>query len=240
MSNLIIDEGNTLCKAAIADNGVIVSQTAGADVDAALSQLLTSHHNINNIISISTRREKVELPDDLKAIPHTRLDATTKLPIKIDYSTPQTLGRDRVAAAVGAQVLFPASNVLIIDVGTAITIDFLDKTGIYHGGVISPGPEMRAKALNTFTGRLPLVEVPDKAEMAGKDTTTAIQYGIFNGIVYEIDGYINRYRKEIQDIKAIITGGFGKLFKHSDALYEPHLVLIGMNRILENLSCSLS
>jgi len=233
MSNLIIDEGNTLCKAAIADNGVIVSQTAGADVDAALSQLLTSHYNINNIICISTRREKVELPDDLKTIPHTHLDAATKLPIKINYSTPQTLGRDRVAAAVGAQVLFPASNVLIIDVGTAITIDFLDRNGVYQGGAISPGPEMRAKALNTFTGKLPLVDVPDKSELAGKSTVEALQFGILNGIRFEIDGYISAYRAEMQDVKILITGGAAGIVCRADAVCEPNLVIIGMNRILE-------
>lgn len=233
MSNLIIDEGNTLCKAAIADNGVIVSQTAGADVDAALSQLLTSHYNINNIISISTRREKVELPDDLKTIPHTHLDASTKLPIKINYSTPQTLGRDRIAAAVGAQVLFPASNVLIIDVGTAITIDFLDRNGVYQGGAISPGPEMRAKALNTFTGKLPLVAVPDKSELAGKSTVEALQFGILNGIRFEIDGYISAYRAEMQDVKILITGGAAGIVCRADAVCEPNLVIIGINRILE-------
>ena len=233
MSNLIIDEGNTLCKVAVADGGAIIAQTASPEADAALILQLAERHNINNIISISTRRDKVELPDELKGIPYTCLDATTKLPIKINYSTPQTLGRDRIAAAVGAQVLFPASNVLIIDIGTAITIDFLDKNGVYQGGAISPGPEMRAKALNTFTSKLPLVEVPDKSELAGKSTIDALQFGILNGVWFEIDGYINAYRAETQDVKILITGGAAGIVCRADAVCEPNLVIIGMNRILE-------
>lgn len=233
MSNLIIDEGNTLCKVAVADGGAIIAQTASPEADAALMLQLAERHNINNIISISTRRDKVELPDGLKGIPHICLDATTKLPIKINYLTPQTLGCDRIAAAVGAQVLFPASNVLIIDIGTAITIDFLDKNGVYQGGAISPGPEMRAKALNTFTSKLPLVEVPDKSELAGKSTIDALQFGILNGVQFEIDGYINAYRAETQDVKILITGGAAGIVSRADAVCEPNLVIIGMNRILE-------
>ena len=233
MSNLIIDEGNTLCKVAVADGGAIIAQTASPEADVALMLQLAERYNINNIISISTRRDKVELPDGLKGIPHTCLDATTKLPIKINYSTPQTLGRDRIAAAVGAQVLFPASNVLIIDIGTAITIDFLDKNGVYQGGTISPGPEMRAKALNTFTSKLPLVEVPDKSELAGKSTIDALQFGILNGVRFEIDGYINAYRAETQDVKMVVTGGAAAIVNRADVVYEPNLVIIGMNRILE-------
>lgn len=234
MSNLIIDEGNSMCKMAVAaDSGAIITHQAYHNIDGAVLLRWIEQYGISRIISTSTRRDKVELPDGLKGIPHINLDAETKLPIKINYSTPQTLGRDRIAAAVGAQVLFPASNVLIIDVGTAITIDFLDKNGVYQGGAISPGPEMRAKALYTFTGKLPLVEVPDKSELAGKSTIDALQFGILNGVRFEIDGYINAYRAEKQDVKIVVTGGAAAIVNRADAVYEPNLVIIGMNRILE-------
>lgn len=234
MSNLIIDEGNSMCKMAVAaDSGAIITHQAYHNIDGAVLLRWIEQYGISRIISTSTRRDKVELPDGLKGIPHINLDAETKLPIKINYSTPQTLGRDRIAAAVGAQVLFPASNVLIIDVGTAITIDFLDKNGVYQGGAISPGPEMRAKALNTFTGKLPLVDVPDKSKLAGKSTIEALQFGILNGIRFEIDGYISAYRTEIRNVKIIITGGAAGIVSRADAVCEPNLVIIGMNRILE-------
>ena len=233
MSNLIIDEGNTLCKMAVVRDGVILAQKSDRDIDDAALPELAAQYGISSIISASTRRASVELPSALQGISHTRFDATTKLPIKIKYSTPGTLGLDRVAAAVGASVLFPQSDVLIIDLGTAITIDFLSCKGEFLGGVISPGAEMRAKALNTFTGRLPLVEVPANADLLGQSTTEALQFGILNGIRFEIDGYINAYRAQSQDVKVVITGGAAGLVNRADVVSEPNLVIIGMNRILE-------
>ena len=233
MSNLIIDEGNTLCKAAVVSNGAILAQTSGHDIDDAALQDFAAQYGINNIISASTRRERVELPAALQGIKHVRLCAETKLPIQIKYSTPNTLGLDRVAAAVGASVLFPQSDVLIIDLGTAITIDFLTCKGEFLGGVISPGPAMRAKALNTFTGRLPLVDIPTAVRLRGQSTTEALQFGILNGVRYEVDGYIGAYRAENQDIKVVATGGAASTIVRPDVVREPNLVIIGMNRILE-------
>ena len=233
MSNLIIDEGNTMCKMAVADGGAIVAHQASRNIDGAVLLHWSEQYGIDRIISASTRRNSVELPQEFQGIRHIRLCPSTKLPIKIGYATPQTLGCDRVAAAVGASVLFPNANVLIVDVGTAITVDFLSSDGVYQGGVISPGPEMRAKALNTFTGKLPLVEVPDKSELAGKSTIDALQFGIVNGVRFEIDGYINAYRAETQDVKIVVTGGAAAIVNRADVVYEPNLVIIGMNRILE-------
>ena len=233
MSNLIIDEGNTLCKMAVVRNGVILAQKSDRDIDDAALLDFARQYGICGIISSSTRRERVELPAALQGISHTRLSAETNLPIHIIYSTPHTLGLDRVAAAVGASVLFPQSDVLIIDLGTAITIDFLSGKGEFFGGVISPGAEMRAKALNTFAGRLPLVEVPADAGLRGQSTTEALQFGILNGIRFEIDGYINAYCAQNQDVKVVVTGGAAGLVNRADVVREPNLVIIGMNRILE-------
>ena len=233
MSNLIIDEGNTMCKMAVADGGVIVAHQASRNIDGAVLLHWSEQYGIDRIISASTRRNSVELPQEFQGIRHIRLCPSTKLPIKIGYATPQTLGCDRVAAAVGASVLFPNANVLIVDVGTAITVDFLSSDGVYQGGVISPGPEMRAKALNTFTGKLPMVDVPNDAKLLGRNTTEAIQFGIYNGIVHEIDGYISRYNNYYQNVKVVATGGFANMVRNATAVNEPHLVIIGMNRILE-------
>ncbi len=233
MSNLIIDEGNTLCKMAVADGGAIVAQFAGRDIDDAALLKIVGQYGINNIISGSTRRKRIELPQDIRGIRHIHLGPDTELPISIQYSTPNTLGSDRVAAAVGASVLFPHSDVLIIDIGTAITIDFLDDNGVYHGGVISPGPAMRAKALNTFTSCLPLVDVPSAAELRGQSSTESIQFGILNGIRFEVDGYINAYQEHNSGIKVVVTGGAADVIARPDVVHEPNLVLIGMNRILE-------
>ncbi|MBO7495869.1 MAG: type III pantothenate kinase [Salinivirgaceae bacterium] len=234
MCNLIIDEGNTLCKVAVAKQGTICELTAVADITPEFLQQLSEKHPISNIISISTRRDRVDIPKAFQAIPHLRPNASTKLPIKINYATPQTLGLDRIAAAVGASVLFPKSNVLIIDLGTAITIDFLDENNIYQGGVISPGPAMRAKALNTFTGKLPMVDLPEESKLTGKTTAEALQYGILNGVSYEIDGYIDAYNQLAENLKIVVTGGFANIIKRPDVNCEPNLVIIGLNKILEH------
>jgi len=234
MSNLIIDEGNTLCKVAVAENGIIRELSATPDITPDYLRQLAQKHTINNIISISTRRARIELPSEWRHIPHITPDASTNLPIKINYSTPQTLGLDRVAAAVGASALFPKNNVLIIDLGTAITIDFLDENGVYQGGVISPGPAMRAKALHTFTGKLPLVDLPQSSQLTGKTTTEALQFGIMNGVCFEVEAYIDAYSKRTKKLKTVATGGFGHIIKHPCVVHEPNLVIIGLNRILEH------
>ena len=238
MCNLIIDEGNTLCKVAVAEHGVIREQSALPDITPDFLLQLAKKHSIDKIISISTRRARFELPAELQNIPHIRPDASTKLPIKINYATPQTLGFDRVAAAVGSSVLFPESNVLIIDMGTAITIDFLDENAVYQGGVISPGPAMRAKALHTFTGKLPLVDLPESTLLTGKTTVEALQYGILNGISYEIGGYIDAYKQQVETLKVVATGGFANIIKHPGVVTEPNLVIIGLNKILEHATNS--
>ncbi len=236
MSNLIIDEGNTLCKFAIAEDGKIVSQMSSASIcDDAAVQFIRKH-DVDKIISSSTRSESVELPQFLRSLPHLALTPQAELPIKIDYATPQTLGCDRIAAAVGARTIYPSSNVLIIDIGTAMTIDFLASDGVYCGGIISLGPEIRAKALNHFTGRLPLVGFDGEVAIQGKSTAEAIRSGIVNGISFEIEGYINRYRRMYDDLKIVITGGGANMFfkDNAEVVHNPDLVLLGMNNILDN------
>ena len=234
MSNLIIDEGNSRCKAYVFENDAIVARESGSEISDEQLVSLVNQHNVSKIISTSTRRAEFALPPELSHISHTRLSAQTNLPITIDYKTPETLGRDRIAAAVGARFLFPDTDVLIIDMGTAITIDFIDNQGIYHGGVISPGATMRARALNHFTGKLPLVKLPANAELTGKSTEEALQFGILNGIRFEIDGYISQYRQLRGQLQVIVTGGDANLFHSAVAKprLEPDLVAIGLNRII--------
>ncbi|MBR5959155.1 MAG: type III pantothenate kinase [Salinivirgaceae bacterium] len=234
-SNLIIDEGNTLCKFAIVDNGIITDRAVGTNADDGQLQEFASRHQIGRIISSTTRSTEVKLPAPLQRIPHVKFSTDLHLPVSIDYKTPETLGSDRIAAAAGAATLYPGRNTLIIDIGTAITIDFLTADGVFNGGIISPGPEMRAKALHHFTGRLPLVEITGNAQLQGKSTTEAIQSGIANGISFEIEGYIERYRKTVDNLLVIAAGGFAGFFfrNNTDIKIEPDLVLTGMNRILE-------
>jgi type III pantothenate kinase len=165
------------------------------------------------------------------------LDHQTELPIENLYQTPETLGKDRLAAAVGANELFPDRNLLIIDAGTAITYDLVSENNQFIGGNISPGLAMRFKALNQFTGKLPLVDYNDDFEPIGRNTTEAVRAGVQNGILFEIAQTIDLFNRNYQNLQIIMTGGdsnfFDKKLNYSIFVHF-NLTLIGLNRILEH------
>jgi type III pantothenate kinase len=165
------------------------------------------------------------------------LDENTELPIENLYETPETLGKDRLAAAVGANELFPEQNLLVIDAGTAITFDLVSEKNQFIGGNISPGLEMRFKALNHFTGKLPLLSFSDEFDFIGKNTNDAIRAGVQNGMLYEIDRTIDIFNRNYQNLQIIMTGGdsnfFDKKLNYSIFVHF-NLTLIGLNRILEH------
>jgi type III pantothenate kinase len=159
------------------------------------------------------------------------------LPIRSSYQTPETLGKDRLAAVVGAAFLQPDMDILVIDAGTAVTYDCIDASGVYHGGNIAPGVEMRLKALHTFTQKLPLVKVNANVDFLGKDTQSAIQAGVLYGVVLEIDGYIERLMLKYPKLSVFLTGGSAVLFDNklkSRIFADKNLVLTGLNRILQH------
>ena len=162
--------------------------------------------------------------------------------IKNHYLTPKTLGPDRLAGVIGANNLYPRKNNLIIDGGTCITYDYVDADANYSGGSISPGLNMRYKALNEYTGALPLLN--EDAEFnanSGNDTTSAITSGVQNGIKYELTGFIESYKTGINELNIILTGGnsifFDTLLKNSIFApcikIEPYLVLKGLNAAIQ-------
>lgn len=160
----------------------------------------------------------------------------TRVPIINKYSTPLTLGSDRLAAVVGANWLQPGRDVLVIDIGTCVTFDFINSSGEYLGGNISPGPTMRLKALNHFTARLPLVERRGDTPDFGTDTTTAIRSGVMNGIKYEIEGYIHSFLAKYPQLFVYLTGGVHLNLQFSENLSifaDDFIVPKGLNRILE-------
>ena len=164
-------------------------------------------------------------------------NSTADTPLDIAYRTPGTLGSDRLAAAVGAWDIQPGKNLLVIDAGSAITIDFVSRNGTYHGGNIAPGIKMRLKALHQFTGRLPMVEKEGDTPTFGYDTETAIRSGVLKGIAHEIDGYIEETRSKYGDIFVFLTGGDENSLKNmikSRIFADKYLVARGLNRILQN------
>ena len=163
-------------------------------------------------------------------------DEHVALPLQVNYETPNTLGKDRLAAVVGANYLCPNRNVLVIDAGTAITYEMVEASGIYIGGNISPGMTTRFRALNQFTKKLPLLVEDENIPQLGVSTKTAIQAGVVNGIVFEMDGYIDMLRAKYHDLLVFLTGGHSFYFERrlkNSIFADINLVLTGLNRILE-------
>lgn len=171
-----------------------------------------------------------------------RLTAQSPLPIAIDYDTPHTLGPDRIAAACGAWRLACAGQqrrgTVVIDAGTCITIDYLDAAGVYHGGAILPGIEMKFHALHTFTAKLPLLENIDaeKRCVTGKTTSDAIIAGVLTATRFEVEGFVRHYRQQHGAVSVVLTGGDAERLlcgmQLSDCRCEPALVHIGLEEVL--------
>lgn len=233
---LIMDFGNTLTKTAIFYENQEVELVANARLH--LNELATivdkykpAYAIASNVVSIPQ-----ELTDFLQAnLQFISFNHGTPVPVQNKYKTPETLGLDRLALAVAAADMFPNHNVLAIDAGTCITFDFIDAGKNYLGGGISPGINMRFKALHTFTERLPLVKNQNFGELTGSTTQESILSGVLNGVVAEFDGIIRLYQEAYGDLKVIVTGGdmnfFAKKLK-SNIFASPNLVLKGLNVIL--------
>lgn len=236
--NLIVEQGNTVVKVAVFDQGeLLVSTVYGKFGMSELLPILEQYPLENGILSsvATPAREWVEaLETGLKYF--LVLDSRAKLPVEVRYRTPETLGSDRIAAAAGANFLQPDRDVLIIDAGTAITYEIVEASGVYLGGNISPGMTMRFRALHQFTEKLPPVGAQERIPWMGTSTETAIQAGVVNGIVYEMDGYIQDVRKKYPDVFVFLTGGHSFYFERrlKNSIFAAiNLVLVGLNRILE-------
>ena len=238
--NLIIDIGNTTCKLAIYDNNTLIfNDKTASEPDLAVEMIRETlcKYDIRNCILSSVSLPYQQLKEPLEGIAGTVLmfDSSTDIPILNRYSTPETLGKDRLAAAVGATVICPGASCLVIDAGTAITYDYVKDGREYLGGNISPGIDIRFKSLHDFTSRLPLISDPKPTETFGLSTEEAISNGVINGIIHEIEGYIERFEKKNVNSRIILTGGssiyLSKKLKNT-IFAEPNLVTIGLNRIL--------
>lgn len=235
--NIIFDIGNSSYKIAIFADKEIVFRTRLEVIDTdILGDILSKYFPSKAIIS-STRPIPEYLTETLVAHDvDVTLFSKDTLPFKIDYNTPETLGSDRVAAIAGGRVLFPHTDLLVIDSGTAITFDYLtDDT--FQGGNISLGIRTRFKALNHYTAHLPLVSIPQVVNSPGKSTTEAIEAGVIFGVLFEINEYIRTFLKSYTNGKVILTGGDGEYLKDklgNDIVYVPDVVMVGLNNILEN------
>lgn len=234
---LTIDIGNTLQKAAVySEDGTMLffCEKKRLTVDD-ISSIIEKNDTGQSILS-----SVGETAGDLKSFLKENTDLlvfshNTPLPIHIKYETPETLGLDRIANAVAANALFPRENVLSIQAGTCLVMDFVTKDAEYLGGSISPGLGMRFSSLHHFTERLPLVGNQKINYYIGKTTEESIRSGVINGISDEINGAIERYREQFGGIRIILTGGNKNDLENSiksTIFAAPNLVLYGLYKIL--------
>jgi len=239
MYNICIDAGNTAIKIALTENSVIQSVAAFSlwETDTVVQYLKSLPQAdvciISNVSSVGQAIVDIVMQ---KSEHFMELTADTPVPIRNLYKTPDTLGKDRLAAIVGALSLFPGKYILVFDVGTALTIDFIDSGGNYHGGNISPGLNMRFRALHEFTQKLPLQSQTDNYQSLGNDTASAIVSGVQFGMVFEMKYYIDQFVKKKPALVKILTGGDINFFENKFETYifaEPNLVFIGLEKIIE-------
>lgn len=239
--NLCIDQGNSRTKVAIfAENGEMLNHYIFKAFSARDIEKLCSLYQIDNSIVSSVVNIEPAVVNTLHRNSKVFLlfDHQTAVPLKNGYDTPETLGQDRLAAAVGASYLCPDENLLIIDAGSAITYDYVSSDNVYLGGNIAPGIKMRFQALKNQTKKLPLVEIGEKQiiPLFGKNTHDAILAGVVRGVKYETEGYMRTLAKRVGHFTTFLTGGNGAYLQanlRQPTRLEENLVLIGLNRILE-------
>lgn len=235
--NLIIDIGNTSTKLAVFKGTKKISSVRINDLSCEEFEKTLNDKNLKKVIISSVKRLPHFVTDLLVShIPLIHiLSHNSKLPFTIDYETPDTLGTDRLAGVAGAYNMFPGEDILIIDAGTAITYDFLIGT-TYKGGNISPGIEIRFRALHKFTGRLPILSLTENYTSPGLNTHDAILAGVINGSIYEINEYIRTFVKNHKNSKIILAGGDSEFLKDKlihKVTFIPEIVIDGLNYILE-------
>lgn len=235
--NLIIDIGNTLVKIAVYNNDKEVYFEHFKNITEDDVNHICSKYNPGKAILSNVGNVPANVLTFLQKMPFfIQLDNKTKLPIKNNYGSPETLGYDRIAAVVGACILFPNKNVLVIDSGTAITYDIITKQLEYMGGAISPGLQLRYNALHNFTAKLPQLEKEDNIKFVGKTTSECIHSGVVNGITGEMNHFIEEISSIYDDCQIVLTGGdsifFANKLKNS-IFVNLKLSIIGLNRILE-------
>jgi type III pantothenate kinase len=236
--NLIVEQGNTKLKVAVFDYGkIIFFAFLDKDDTTSVKDILKQYHPTQGIISSVADTDELLVHSLKRYLKHLLwLNEYTPIPICLEYETKETLGEDRIAAAVGANYLQPGRDLLVIDAGTAITYEVIESSGVYKGGNISPGLTTRFRALNQFTKQLPLVKEREDVPMIGTSTESAILAGVVNGIVFEMDGYIDMLKAKYGGIFVFLTGGHSFYFERrlkNHIFADANLVLVGLNRILE-------
>lgn len=232
--NIAIDIGNSSIKVGLFQDGLLKEDwlfQSVHEVTQAVKEIQP-----DQIMMCSVAGNEQNLVEELSSHEIFILNASTPIPFENHYKTKNTLGVDRIAALAGAEFISKGKNNLVIDIGSCITYDFLDKNGLYRGGSISPGIDLRFKSMNDYTRKLPLISNYNTHDLIGQTTEEAMISGVINGISAELDGIISRYQSKWPDLEVIMCGRAANSFESklkATIFASPKLVLIGLNRILE-------
>jgi type III pantothenate kinase len=236
-TQIAIDRGNTFTKISLAQEGTIITSKSCLDNEilGALEDIVSTYEIDSGIIANvrdDFSPEKIAFPESIKWL---KMSPSLNLPFQIDYDTVETIGHDRLANIAASCILYPLENVLIVDCGSCITYSLL-ANHMFVGGSISPGLNMRFRALQTFTGKLPLVQpIEHLPALLGKSTSGSILSGVQHAITLEIDAMISEYRSQFANLRVILTGGNYSFFENSlkSATFAcPQLTQIGLHEIL--------
>lgn len=237
-----LDIGNSFTKLGIFDGQTLIHKTNISTAKLSQAKLKTWIAAYKPKASIVSNVSGKELSFDSLSKKTILLSHKTPLPIALNYKTPATLGKDRIALAAGAWALFPKKPVLVLSLGTCFTHEFIDQDGVYQGGGIAPGLNMRLKAMHQLTGKLPEVSLPKNTlrYSIGKSTKECMLLGAMNGLALELKGLEDQYTAVFRNVNVILTGGDAIYFENTlknRTFAEPHLSLMGLNHILQfNLS----
>ncbi len=241
--NLLLDIGNTQIKAAVFNSRgqmIFHDRFDKEKVQNKISSLLDSYSVSHALISATGEKSKpLENLLKKKGVVFFYLNAQLKLPFELDYQTPGTLGADRLALSAAAVKKAPEKNRLVIDAGTCITYDFIDRKNIYRGGAISPGIDLRLKSMHHYTANLPPVEnikPEENIPLTGKNTIDCLKSGAVWGAANEIEAFIVNYKLKHKDLTVFLTGGsqiiLERYLKNEIFVNSKFLLFEGMNLIL--------
>ena len=233
---LAIDAGNTSIKAGRFERDCLieVKRFQHSELDSFYSYINLFANAPSILSSVVSSQLTAEISSRTNAI---LVDTTTSIPVTIEYATRNTLGIDRLCNVVAVTSRLNSEFGVVIDIGTCIKFDLITKTGRYKGGSISPGIDLRYKALNDYTGKLPKLSNKSRTKLVGDSTVSSIQSGVINGINAEIKGLMGMYSMQYESLTFFITGGDAAYFDiHSKngIFADENLTLIGLFEIYKH------
>ena len=242
MTTLCFDFGNTRLKCGVFTDALLTQVFAlYDDNDSTIEDILIRYTPDKTILSsVIDHNPSVENILAQKNAFH-RLGYQTVLPFTTPVGKPETIGADRLALSAAAVHFYAGKNNLVIGLGSCITFNFINKFNSFLGGSISPGMEMRFKAMNTFTAKLPLIKAVSQSSMwnfplVGYDTRTNMISGVILGMASEIDGIIDRYKEKYDNLNILLTGGDASYFTpflKNKIIVDADLIFKGLYAISE-------